>query len=119
MCVLDHLESLCEVFKNANFGQFFGLIFSIRLIRGSTYTRVYTVVCRNYIKNFKKSNSNNNNNNNLTKIKDRLDIVNVLWSAAFWACLHNIAQREKYCKHLNMAEPHLIKKGKWLMQYRN
>jgi len=32
------------VFKNAYFGQFFGLIFSIRLIRGSTYTRVYTVI---------------------------------------------------------------------------
>ncbi len=35
------------VFKNAYFGQFFGLIFSIRLIRGSTYTRVYTVCKKN------------------------------------------------------------------------
>jgi hypothetical protein len=32
------------ILKNGNFGQFFGLIFSIRLIRGLTLTRVYTVV---------------------------------------------------------------------------
>ncbi len=48
-----------------NFGQFFQDIFSIRLIRGSTYTRVYTVVfnfitvflahCQVTIKNIFKS----------------------------------------------------------------
>jgi hypothetical protein len=27
-----------------NFGHIFGLMFSIRLVRGSTYTQVYTVV---------------------------------------------------------------------------
>ena len=44
LCVLRPYRCLDIVLKNLNFGQFFGLIFSIRLIRGSTYTRVYTVI---------------------------------------------------------------------------
>ena len=44
LCVLRHYKCLDKVLKNVNFGQFFGLIFSIRLIRGSTYSRVYTVL---------------------------------------------------------------------------
>ncbi len=34
-------------YKNLNFGKIFGLIFSIQPIRGSTYTRLYTVSVRN------------------------------------------------------------------------
>ncbi len=40
---LWHNRWLDMILKNVNFGQFFVLIFSIRLIRGSTYMRVYTV----------------------------------------------------------------------------
>ncbi len=46
MSVLWCYEWLDKVFKNLNFGHFLGHFFSIRLIRGSTYTRVYTVHCQ-------------------------------------------------------------------------
>ncbi len=38
---------LDQLFKNINLIQIFGLIFSIRLIRESTYMRVYTVFIKN------------------------------------------------------------------------
>ncbi len=45
LCVLRHSKPLKRKIKKWNFGHFFRLIFPIRLIRGSTYTRVYTVLC--------------------------------------------------------------------------
>ncbi len=44
LCVLRLSKTLKRKFKKWNFGHFFQLIFSIWLIRGSTYTRVYTVI---------------------------------------------------------------------------
>ncbi len=52
LCVLGTSKPFNRKIKSSHFGHFFQLIFPIRLIHGSTYTRVYTVIKFQITKNY-------------------------------------------------------------------